>query len=652
MKERRKTNRILSLVLLGVIFIFNAGAQRKVLIHSHNDYSQRVPFYQAYSQGVYSIEADIFCTADGKLLVGHDLIDLNAQKSFEQYYIDPLVRIYGENSNKPWPDSDNDLQLMIELKSATEPALAGVVSLLSRYPHVFDPSINPNAVKVVITGNLPNPSSFGDYPKFIFFDGRIDVDYTPGQLERVALISHPFNKCAKWNGKGTLKAAEKKEVMAVIGKAHSLGKPVRFWGTPEGVTAWSTLFNMGVDIINTDRVEKCVDFFRNYDDKNYRIQVGQINTKGTVTTDRLDKTTSGFKGFDREKIQLTEPVDVYVPSYQNDGRSKKVKNVIFLIGDGMGLAQINVAETANKGLTLLNMKSIGLQKNSPKDAYTTDSAAGGSALATGKATNNRHISMTEDGVANESLTDVAFSNHMACGVITLGNLADATPAAFYGHSKDRDNTDEITNYLLNGKLSLLAGGGMDVFTGRNDSEEFIGKLKQVYELTDDFEDIPRTNRKTICADGRMDLAATPGTIGLLAQITRYGIDKLNSESKNGFFLMVEGAKVDYAGHSNSLGGVISEMLSFDLAVAEALKFADKDGSTLVVVTADHETGGLTLVDGDRATGSIIGYFVTDDHTPIMLPVFAYGPQSNLFNGVYNNTEIFYKILKALNISNR
>ena len=110
--------------------------------------------------------------------------------------------------------------------------------------------------------------------------------------------------------------------------------------------------------------------------------------------------------------------------------------------------------------------------------------------------------------------------------------------------------------------------------------------------------------------------------------------------------MVEGAKIDYAGHANSLPGSVVEMLSFDLAVAEALKFADNNGETLVVVTADHETGGLTLIDGDRSTGLITGYYVTDDHTPIMLPVFAYGPGSQDFCGVYWNTQIFHKI-KAL-----
>jgi len=111
--------------------------------------------------------------------------------------------------------------------------------------------------------------------------------------------------------------------------------------------------------------------------------------------------------------------------------------------------------------------------------------------------------------------------------------------------------------------------------------------------------------------------------------------------------MVEGAKIDYAGHANSFPGSIVETLSFDLAVAEALKFADSNGETLVIVTGDHETGGLTMVDGDGEQGSVVARYMTDDHTPVMLPVYAYGPYSNRFTGVYENTALFHTIIEAL-----
>lgn len=639
---------LFSLLFASLFIQQHIEAQERILIHSHNDYRQRVPFYQAYAQQVYSIEVDLFAKEDNQLLVGHDLEDLSEDSTFDDLYLNPLIKLFKQNGGRAWKDSDYLLQLMIELKSSTEPTLSIVVEKLKNYPDVFDPAVNPNAVRVVITGNVPNAKDFEKYPQFIFFDGQIDTDYTPKQLERIALISPPFFDYAKWNGKGSLKADEVKRVQTVIDKAHVLGKPIRFWGTPNSITAWNTLHTMGVDIINTDKVEACTDFFYNFSDKNYQISgVQKEDVSGVTKTDRLDKTTSGFQGFDHKKLQLSKGIDVYMPTYRNDGANTPVKNIIFLIGDGMGLAQINVAETVNKGLTLLNLNYIGLQKNSSRDAYTTDSAAGGSGLATGQANSNRHISMSDSGEVYPSMTDLAYDAGLACGVVTWGNLADATPAAYYGHSTERDNADEITNWLLDGKLTLLNGSGIEIFTGRKDSNEFLKKLQKIYRLSTSIDDINKADDKVICVDSRMDLAAEEETLDLLAQATREAITKLTKTNDKGFFLMVEGAKIDYAGHANSLPGSVVEMLSFDLAIKEALKFADSNGETLVVVTADHETGGLTLVDGNSETGHITARYMTDDHTPIMLPVFAYGPGAAKFRGVYKNTEIFHKMKSLL-----
>ena len=149
--------------------------------------------------------------------------------------------------------------------------------------------------------------------------------------------------------------------------------------------------------------------------------------------------------------------------------------------------------------------------------------------------------------------------------------------------------------------------------------------------------------KVICIDEAMDDAAEEANLTLLADATRASIAKLQERGGEGFFLMVEGAKIDYAGHSRCLPGSVIETLSFDLAVAEALKFADTNGETLVIVTADHETGGLVVVDGDEHTGRVTGVYVSDDHTPAMLPVFAYGPGADKFCGTYMNTEIARRI---------
>lgn len=240
----------------------------------------------------------------------------------------------------------------------------------------------------------------------------------------------------------------------------------------------------------------------------------------------------------------------------------------------------------------------------------------------------------------------------ACGIVTLGNIADTTPAAFYGHTTERDQTDEITRWLLKGNLTLLNGSSMSALTDRKDGTNLKDELSKQYLISSSIEEIKTHGEKEICLDEQMGKATTEESLPLLAEATQKAIQKLTNASSKGFFLMVEGAKVDYAGHANYLPGSVLETLSFDQAVAEALRFTDQNGETLVIVTADHETGGLTLVDGNLEKRKVTARYMTDDHTPIMPPVFAYGPGSSKFCGTYPNTEIFHKILEALKIQQR
>ena len=637
-----KTNLRHLLLALALTCCGAAAAQPPVLIHSHNDYAQRVPFYQAYAQQVSSIEADVFLH-DGQLLVGHDVEDLRADMTFEALYVEPIVTLFARNGGRAFRDSDQTLQLMVELKSETDPTLRAVAALLGRWPEVFDPEVNPAAVRVAVTGRVPAPEAFDRYPRFLGFDGAWDADYPPEQLERIALISTNFRDFSQWNGKGTIIPAEKERLEQVIDRAHEQGKPVRFWNAPEGTTVYYTFYDMGIDYINTDNPEVCAAFFADFGNKNFRIGERRTASSGVTGTKRLDRTTRDFRGFQNDKLQLSEGIDTYRPTHRNDGGKGRIRNVIFLIGDGMGLSQITAAAYANCGLTLMNFNYIGLQRNNALGAFTTDSAAGGSALATGERHANRHISMTEEGEAVPSLSDWFRGKGLPVGVVTLGNAVDATPTAFYGHSVERDNADELTRCLLDTPVDLLCGSGIRQFTERGDGIDLIGELSKNYRFVRSIDEINAAEGRVVCIDERMDEAAEESNLGLLAEATRAAIDKLQERGDKGFFLMVEGAKIDYAGHSRCLPGSVIEMLSFDLAVAEALKFADENGQTLVVVTADHETGGLVLLDGDEQSGRIMGVYTTDDHTPAMLPVFAYGPGADRFCGTYLNTEIARRI---------
>ena len=614
-----------------------------VLLHSHNDYERTAPFWEAYSQHCASVEADVFLK-DGQLLVGHEEEVLVPERSFSALYVDPIVNTFRQNGGRMWKGSDETLQLMVELKSDTEPELTEVVNLLGQYPDVF---CAPDGVKVVITGNTPDCGDFASYPRWISFDGDLEEDlsvrYTPEQLERVALISMNFRRFArKWNGKGRMIDPELDAVNAAIAAAHAVGKPIRFWNAPEGTTSYFTFWKLGVDYVNTDKPAVAHLFFDDWGNKNFIL--GRHDVEAGVTgTKKLDAATRSFAGFQNEKLQLSKRIPTYTPTYRNDGSDKKIKNVILLIGDGMGLNQVMAGAYANnRDLSMLKLKSVGIQFYNPQDDFIGDSASGGSALATGELSWTRHISSNKDGSEEyPALTDYFKAMGKATGVVSLGDIADATPAVFYAHTSERDSTDKITRYMMASDVDLICGPGTSYFEKpRKDSVDLLAGIKaNGYSYTKDALAVNQVRGKLICMDDRMGDYATEETLDFLAGITKSSIEKLAKDSKKGFFLMVEGAKIDYAGHSDCFPASVIEQLGFDLAVAEALKFADSNGETLVVVTADHETGGLTLLDGDLESGHVLAVYNSDDHTPTVVPVFAYGPGSRNFMGTYINTEI-------------
>ena len=633
--------RILSLSLTFLVTLAAYAQQLPIIYHSHNDYNRTVPFWEAYSQHCASIEADVFLQ-DGEILVAHNRKDVTAERSLRKMYIEPIVKTFRENGGRMWKGSDDRLQLVVDLK--TGESLPGVIALAEEYPDVFT---TENGVKIVITGDEPAPEDFGKWPSWLWFDGDFKdgkLNYTPEQLKRIAMISTDFRKFARnWNGKGRMINSELEAVTKAIETAHEAGKPIRFWDAPEGTTAYFTLHKLGVDFFNTDYPAQCALFFSNWTNKNFRIGRHAVQA-GVTGTKRLDKATRDFQGFQNEKMQLSKGIEVYSPTYRNDASNKKIKNVIFLIGDGMGLGQILSGAYANgRDLSMLRMKMMGLQFYNPNDDFIGDSASGGSALATGELSWTRHIAANEDGsVEYPNLCDYFHAQGKATGVVTLGDLADATPSVFYAHTAERDSIEKVTRYLATNKsLDLLAGSGTDYFEDpREDGFDLLTAVKaNGFNYTHDALSTNSIPGRVICADQRMREYAREETLGFLADITRESIAKMQSMSRKGFFLMVEGAKIDYAGHSDCLPASIIETLSFDLAVAEALKFADSNGETLVVVTADHETGGLTILDGDLATGHVLAVYNSDDHTPSALPVFAYGPGSQHFTGTYMNIEI-------------
>lgn len=604
--------KLLLLILSGWFMVSIASAQSSTTYspaqaHSHNDYEQTIPFWQAYDKQFGSIEADIYAR-NGKLYVAHDSANITSDHTLEALYIKPIVDKVRANKGKIYADATYELQWLIDLKSPARLALPLLVQALSAYPEVFG---EKGPVNVVVSGNVPSPDQFATYPLWIQFDGRPNVTYTPDQLAHVGLISQDFSRYTRWNGKGLIVKKERTNIQEVIRQVHQQGKKIRFWATPDNINTWKTLMNLGVDYINTDQIAPLGEF---------------LSRRQTA------------------EYQNPTPHTLYQPTYRNNDNRSRVKNVILLIGDGMGLAQIYAGLTANRGdLNLAKFLNIGFSKTSAADTYITDSAAGATAMATGQKTNNRAIGVDSTGKALAAIPTLIKPWNMVSGIISAGSVTDATPAAFYAHQPDRMFEREIASDFLRNPVPVLIGGGHRYFQ----EEKVLDTLRQRgYQIGTTFSELSTMKAPFVMLDDQSVVAVSKGRKDFLQKSLHKTIQALQP-NKAGFFVMAEGAQIDYGGHVNDIRYVVQEMLDFDQAIGDAIRFADSNGETLVIVTADHETGGLSLLDGDLKRGYVDGNFSTNDHSGIMVPVFAYGPHSLDFRGVYENTEIQKKIMAIL-----
>lgn len=330
---------------------------------------------------------------------------------------------------------------------------------------------------------------------------------------------------------------------------------------------------------------------------------------------------------------------------------KKVRNVILMIGDGMSLMHIYSAWTANRGkLYLENAPVVGLSKTYCANKLITDSGAGGTALAAGVKTNYHAVGVDTEGNPVPSLVSLAKDKGLSAGIAVTCRLWDATPADFCCHNSNRDNEYEIIADYVNCKADYVVGGGGLKFENRPDGRNIFNELKQKgYQIARSWDECRRmTDGKIFAVTDSFDTPKPKERGDRLAQSAIKGMNLLN-ENKKGFFMMIEGSQLDDYGHFNDLDLLMQETHDFDRTVGEVFKWAAKDGETLVVVTADHETGGLTLVDGDKDKGEIQCKFSTTGHSGVMVPVYAFGPGSEYFTGIYENTAVFEKIKKLLNL---
>lgn len=344
----------------------------------------------------------------------------------------------------------------------------------------------------------------------------------------------------------------------------------------------------------------------------------------------------------------------------NSVHKTKPKNVILLIGDGTGLSQISSAfffKETNPNYA--RFKHIGLIKTSSSIEDVTDSAASGTAFASGVKTYNGAIGVAVDSTEVPTIVEIASPKNINSGVISTSSIVHATPASFYAHALRRGYYEEIAADLSVSDIDFFAGGGTKFFNKRKDERDLLNEMSAKNFKIDttalgSFDTIKNNDKVGYLFGSEHMPSIDKGRGDYLPRATELGIKFLNKDKAN-FFLMVEGSQVDWGGHANDADYLISELIDFDEAIGKALDFAKEDGNTLVIVTADHETGGFTLASTTRKNEKgeeysdytqVSGTFSTKGHSATLIPVFAYGPGAEAFSGVYENNEIYHKILKV------
>ena len=351
-----------------------------------------------------------------------------------------------------------------------------------------------------------------------------------------------------------------------------------------------------------------------------------------------------------EKIKQSEVTGTWLDTPAKVG--KKAKNVIVIIGDGMGTAQVYASVVAQKGASnFLRFPFSGFSRTYSHNKYTTDSGAGGTAIVTGCKTDNRHIGVLADNTPVQSILSKAKSWGMSAGFVVTSSVLDATPASTYAHVPDRKMYDSISLHMSQCGFDVMIGGGLSNFRLENRKDQYNPLdtlVKRGYDVTYSLEDMKRSSSNKLvtffCENYYGPVA--PGRDPVLTEGTKKALDILSKNPK-GFALMIEGSQIDWACHNNDAPYMEAELADFEKMLKIVLDFAERDGNTLVVVTADHETGGLVLLNGSIEKGKNECKYTTDGHSGVMVPVFAYGPGAETFSGIQNNIDLMPKMLKAM-----
>lgn len=333
----------------------------------------------------------------------------------------------------------------------------------------------------------------------------------------------------------------------------------------------------------------------------------------------------------------------------------KPHNVILLIGDGMGLAQASAVIYDTKGISPLEAcPVVGFHKPAAINDLITDSGAGATAFACGIKTYLNAIGMDPDTMPCKTILEEARDRGFATGVIATSSIVHATPAAFLAHQPMRTDYEPIAADLAASGIDFFVGGGKKYFDRREmDNRNLVRELElKGYDVRSYFAEelqqvrLSHKHKFLYFSADNTPLSVFQGRSYLpyaVQMATRF----LPKRSQKGFFLVVEGSQIDWKCHANNAQELLLEMHDFMEATEAALQFAAADRKTLVLITGDHETGGLAIEQGSRHRKLNLA-FTTNGHTAALVPVYAFGPGAEVFSGMYENTEIYHKLIRLLN----
>jgi alkaline phosphatase len=359
--------------------------------------------------------------------------------------------------------------------------------------------------------------------------------------------------------------------------------------------------------------------------------------------------------------------------------SQKPQNVIYLIGDGMGFGAVSALLLTTDDTTGFEMAPvIGLNETCSANNYVTDSPAGGTALATGTRTCNGFLGVGPDSVQLESILKKAQKMGKKTGIVVNTTLTEATPGAFYAGVTSRKESYKIAEQFTESGVDVAIGAGLTAFINRPDSIDMTAVLinkgydvyldwKQVINTQSEkfvgilqMGDVHRRNKPSTTKAGAADgaevcLAAQLAATDTDSDTARYSepndylekaslkaIEQLSKNAPNGFFLMIESAIIDGYGHNNDGEGMIEEMQEFNRTLVALIDYVNTHPNTLLVVTADHETGGTSIAYKGHAINQPNGMelsFSTKGHSGTVVPIFAYGMGAEKFAGIFKNKEI-------------